>query len=80
MPIPFLLFLINSELVQVLVFVSHDIISSSRKVEWLLLRALRSFTIIDLYLAFEEHTQLTINTGRQQLREFEKIMEAFTSS
>ena len=35
-----------------------------------LLRALQSFTIVNLYFSFEEHTQFMIATGWQELRKF----------
>ncbi|KAF8268768.1 hypothetical protein EI94DRAFT_1576741, partial [Lactarius quietus] len=60
---------------KVLVFVAHNIISRSDKAGWLLLCAVRSFTIVDLYLAFEEHTELTIAAGRQEIRKFASLME-----
>ncbi|KAF8268010.1 hypothetical protein EI94DRAFT_1801019 [Lactarius quietus] len=62
----------------VLVFVAHNIIPQSNKAGWLLLHTVRSFTIVDLYLAFEEHTELTIAAGRQEIRKFASLMEVFT--
>jgi hypothetical protein len=72
-------FPISSQLVQVLVFVAHNIITMSDKVGWWLLRALRSFTIVDLYLSFEEHTQDTIDAGRRELKRFEEYMQVLAS-
>lgn len=51
----------------------------SDKVGWWLLRALRSFTIVDLYLSFEEHTQDTIDAGRRELKRFEEYMQVLAS-
>jgi hypothetical protein len=72
-------FPISSQLVQVLVFVVHNIIMTSDKVGWWLLRAVRSFTIVDLYLSFEEHTQDTIDAGQQELKRFGEYMEVLSS-
>ncbi|KAF8259367.1 hypothetical protein EI94DRAFT_1813457 [Lactarius quietus] len=36
-----------------------------------------SFTIVDLYLAFEEHTELTITVGQQEIRKFASLMEEY---
>ncbi|KAN0137278.1 hypothetical protein V8E53_004723 [Lactarius tabidus] len=44
---------------------------------WLLLRAVRSFTIVDLYLSFEEHTEHTIAAGRQELKKFASLMQKY---
>lgn len=56
--------------IQIVVFATHNIIKRTDKAAWALLCALRSFTIVDLFLALEEHTQLTIAYGRQELRKF----------
>ncbi|KAF8256486.1 hypothetical protein EI94DRAFT_1645643, partial [Lactarius quietus] len=67
------------DILKVLVFVTHNIIPWSDKAGWLLLCAVRSFTIVDLYLTFEEHTELTIAAVRQEIRKFASLMEAMTS-
>ncbi|KAH8984062.1 hypothetical protein EDB86DRAFT_3066194 [Lactarius hatsudake] len=63
------------DLSKILVFAVHNIILQSNVGGWLLICALRSFTIVDLYLSFEEHTQLTIAAGRQELAEFGRLMQ-----
>ncbi|KAH8991412.1 hypothetical protein EDB86DRAFT_3183167 [Lactarius hatsudake] len=65
------------DLSKILVFAVHNIIPQSDVGGWLLIRALRSFTIVDLYLSFEEHTQLTIAAGRQELAEFGRLMQKY---
>ncbi|KAH8980970.1 hypothetical protein EDB86DRAFT_2813253 [Lactarius hatsudake] len=65
------------DLSKILVFTVHNIIPQSDVGGWLLIRALRSFTIVDLYLSFEEHTQLTIAAGRQELAEFGRLMQKY---
>jgi hypothetical protein len=60
---------------QVVVFVARNLIRRRDKKGWPLLRALRSFSIVDLFLSFEEHTQLTITAGRQELKKFGQLMQ-----
>ncbi|KAI9442882.1 hypothetical protein BJY52DRAFT_1128463, partial [Lactarius psammicola] len=60
---------------KILIFTMHNLIpwTQRNKAGWLLLRVLRSFTIIDLYLSFEEHMQLTIADGRREVMEFRHL-------
>ncbi|KAI9441949.1 hypothetical protein BJY52DRAFT_1195036 [Lactarius psammicola] len=64
---------------KILIFTTHNLIPRTQrnKAGWLLLRVLRSFTIIDLYLSFEEHTQLTITDGRREVMEFGRLMQEY---
>ncbi|KAH9036799.1 hypothetical protein EDB85DRAFT_2288078 [Lactarius pseudohatsudake] len=57
---------------KILIFAAHNIIpwERSKKVGKSLLCALRSFTIVDLFLSFEEYTEHTIAVGRQELHKF----------
>ncbi|KAH9017269.1 hypothetical protein EDB85DRAFT_2203032 [Lactarius pseudohatsudake] len=57
---------------KILIFAAHNIIpwERSEQVGKSLLCALRSFTIVDLFLSFEEHTEHTIAVGRQELHKF----------
>ncbi|KAH9066101.1 hypothetical protein EDB83DRAFT_2506347 [Lactarius deliciosus] len=65
----------HEDLSKIIVFAAHNIIEQSDMGGWLLIRALRSFTIVDLYLSFEEHTQLTIAAGRRELAKFGDLMQ-----
>ncbi|KAH9172732.1 hypothetical protein EDB89DRAFT_2114096 [Lactarius sanguifluus] len=67
----------HEDLSKILVFAAHNIIEQSDVGGWLLIRALRSFTIVDLYLSFEEHTQLTIAAGRRELAKFGDLMQGW---
>ncbi|KAH9029162.1 hypothetical protein EDB85DRAFT_2147471 [Lactarius pseudohatsudake] len=67
----------HEDLSKILIFAAHNIIEQSDVGGWLLIRALRSFTIVDLYLAFEEHTQLTIAAGRRELAKFGDLMQKY---
>ncbi|KAH9061804.1 hypothetical protein EDB83DRAFT_2506592 [Lactarius deliciosus] len=67
----------HEDLSKIIVFAAHNIIEQSDMGGWLLIRALRSFTIVDLYLSFEEHTQLTIAAGRRELAKFGDLMQAW---
>ncbi|KAH9959379.1 hypothetical protein BGW80DRAFT_1438935 [Lactifluus volemus] len=60
---------------KIIVFVAHNVIPRHDKEGWQLLRCLRSFTIVDLYLSFEEHTADTIATGRCELTRFGQLMQ-----
>lgn len=53
-------------------FVAHNVIERGEKEGWSLLRCLRSFSIVDLYLALESHTEHTLAAGKQELRNFAK--------
>ncbi|KAH9039002.1 hypothetical protein EDB85DRAFT_1860186 [Lactarius pseudohatsudake] len=63
---------------KILIFAAHNIIpwERSEQVGKSLLRALRSFTIVDLFLSFEEHTEHTIAVGRQELHKFGRHIQA----
>ncbi|KAH9956391.1 hypothetical protein BJV74DRAFT_800146 [Russula compacta] len=66
-------------------FEAHNIIPSHNweSEGWLLLQCLRAFSIVDLYLAFEAHTEHTLTSGRHELESFaqcmKKYIHAFTS-
>ncbi|KAH9961701.1 hypothetical protein BGW80DRAFT_1181151, partial [Lactifluus volemus] len=62
---------------KIIVFVAHNVIPRHDKEGWQLLRCLRSFTIVDLYLSFEEHTADTIATGRCELTRFGQLMQEY---
>ncbi|KAN0128292.1 hypothetical protein V8E53_013876 [Lactarius tabidus] len=62
---------------KILVFAVHNIIPRTDKCRWLLLCAVRSFTIVDLYLSFEEHTEHTIAAGQQELKKFASLMQKY---
>jgi hypothetical protein len=60
---------------QLIVFVALNIIPRSDKEGWSLLRSLRSYSIVDLYLALEVHTEDTIQSGRRELENFAVCMQ-----
>ncbi|KAH9038489.1 hypothetical protein EDB85DRAFT_2287447 [Lactarius pseudohatsudake] len=64
---------------KILIFAAHNIIpwERSEQVGKSLLCALRSFTIVDLFLSFEEHTEHTIAVGRQELHKFGRHIQAY---
>ncbi|KAH9001527.1 hypothetical protein EDB92DRAFT_1788816 [Lactarius akahatsu] len=64
---------------KILIFAAHNIIpwERSEKVGKSLLCALRSFTIVDLFLSFEEHTEHIIAVGRRELHKFGCHMQAY---
>ncbi|KAI0271244.1 hypothetical protein BC834DRAFT_818216 [Gloeopeniophorella convolvens] len=59
------------DLSKVVVFVSHNVIKQTDPEAWTLLRAIQSFSILDLYLSFEMHTDDTIDEGRQEIQTFD---------
>ncbi|KAH9971889.1 hypothetical protein BJV74DRAFT_799089 [Russula compacta] len=54
---------------------AHNVIPSHNKAGWLLLCCLQSFAIVDLYLAFEAHTEHTIKSGQCELANFAKYIK-----
>ena len=64
-----------TELLQVVVFVAHNIVPRDDKEGWQLLLCLRSFSYLDLLLSLEVHTEQTILAGRKELVVFWKLMK-----
>ncbi|KAI9455173.1 hypothetical protein BJY52DRAFT_1205065 [Lactarius psammicola] len=61
---------------KVVVFAAQNIIQRSEDKEgWQLLLCLRSFSILDLLLSFEVHTEKTIMAGRNELARFGRLMK-----
>ena len=61
---------------QVVVFAAQNIIQRSEDKEgWQLLLCLRSFSVLDLLLSFEVHTEKTIMAGRNELARFGRLMK-----
>ncbi|KAH9024194.1 hypothetical protein EDB85DRAFT_2075196 [Lactarius pseudohatsudake] len=60
---------------KVVVFAAHNVIQEDDKEGWQLLLCLRSFSIIDLLLSFEVHTDKTILAGRRELVRFGLLMK-----
>jgi hypothetical protein len=60
---------------QLIVFVALNIVPRDKDEGWSLLRCLRSFTIVDLYLSFEAHTDQTLADGQHELSNFAQRME-----
>jgi hypothetical protein len=59
---------------KMLVFCAYNTIPSTDLVGMLLLRVLRAFAVVDMYLSFEVHTTQTINAGRAALKKFAQLM------
>ena len=54
----------------------HNLIDASKHHDtYLLLRCLRSYLELDLYLSFEVHTTDTIAAGRRELLKFSSLMK-----
>ncbi|KAI9435631.1 hypothetical protein BJY52DRAFT_1197489 [Lactarius psammicola] len=63
---------------KVVVFAAQNIIQRSEDKEgWQLLLCLRSFSVLDLLLSFEVHTEKTIMAGRNELVRFGRLMKAY---
>ncbi|KAH9170356.1 hypothetical protein EDB89DRAFT_1853558, partial [Lactarius sanguifluus] len=60
---------------KVVVFAAHNVIQEDDKEGWQLLLCLRSFSIVDLLLSFEVHTDETILAGRRELVMFGLLMK-----
>ncbi|KAI9434761.1 hypothetical protein BJY52DRAFT_1197985 [Lactarius psammicola] len=67
------------DILKILIFTTHNLIlwTQRNKAGWLLLCVLRSFTIINLYLSFKEHMQLTIADGQWEVLEFGCLMQEY---
>ncbi|KAH9170626.1 hypothetical protein EDB89DRAFT_1853308 [Lactarius sanguifluus] len=61
---------------KVCLFAAHNVIQEDDKEGWQLLLCLRSFSIVDLLLSFEVHTDETILAGRRELVMFGLLMKA----
>ncbi|KAH9958642.1 hypothetical protein BJV74DRAFT_789266, partial [Russula compacta] len=63
-----------------IVFIAHNIIPlrNQESEGWLLLQCLQAFSIVDLYLAFEAHTEHTITSGQCELESFAQCMKVWT--
>ncbi|TFY76117.1 hypothetical protein EWM64_g7894 [Hericium alpestre] len=60
---------------KIIVFGAYGSIKQDRhSPAWALLRCLRSFSILDTYMAFEVHTEETIAAGRQELQKFGELV------
>jgi hypothetical protein len=60
---------------QIIVFVALNIIPRQNAEGQSLLRCLRSYSIVDLFLAFEVHTDQTLDAGRRELANFALCMK-----
>ncbi|KAI9433794.1 hypothetical protein BJY52DRAFT_1131964, partial [Lactarius psammicola] len=61
---------------KVVVFAAQNIIQRSEDKEgWQLLLCLQSFSVLDLLLSFEVHTEKTIMAGRNELARFGRLMK-----
>ena len=62
---------------QQVVFIAQNIIPRDDQEGWQLLRCIRSFSILDLLISFEAHTERTISAGRAELERFGRLMMVF---
>jgi hypothetical protein len=60
---------------QIVVFAAHNVFQQNDQEEWLLMRCLRSFSILDLLLAFEVHTDESIAAGRDEVSKFGDLIK-----
>jgi hypothetical protein len=65
----------SSRTPQLIVFTAHNVVPRKDREGWALLRCLRSYAIVDLYLAFEAHTDQTLAAGRHELSKFAQLMQ-----
>lgn len=63
---------------QIVVFAAHNIIQQNDREGWQLMRCLRSFSILDLLLSFEVHTDESIAAGREELSKFGDLLKVCT--
>ncbi|KAI9431873.1 hypothetical protein H4582DRAFT_2113324 [Lactarius indigo] len=71
----------NEDISKVVVFAAHNIFPPDKdKEEWKLLLCLRSFSILDLLLSLEVHTEETILAGRSELERFGTLMKSKTTA
>ncbi|KAI9430290.1 hypothetical protein H4582DRAFT_1824479 [Lactarius indigo] len=69
----------NEDISKVVVFAAHNLFPPDKdKEEWKLLLCLRSFSILDLLLSLEVHTEETILAGRSELERFGTLMKEYT--
>jgi hypothetical protein len=60
---------------KIFVFIAYNILTPENSTSWLLLKAIRSYTLIDQYLALDVHTENTIQDGQQEFKIFGHIMQ-----
>ncbi|KAF8258702.1 hypothetical protein EI94DRAFT_1910877 [Lactarius quietus] len=60
---------------KILVFAAHNIIKQNDSEGWQLMRCLRSFSILDLLLSFEVHTNESISAGEEEISRFGDLMK-----
>ncbi|KAI9444316.1 hypothetical protein H4582DRAFT_2071883 [Lactarius indigo] len=68
----------NEDISKVVVFAAHNIFPPDKdKEEWKLLLCLRSFSILDLLLSLEVHTEEMILAGQSELERFGTLMKEY---
>ncbi|KAH7919486.1 hypothetical protein BV22DRAFT_1075186 [Leucogyrophana mollusca] len=68
----------NEDIAKLLIFAAHDIfIVSQNDLGHLLLQCIRAFVDVDMFAAFEVHTEETIAAGRVALQVFSDLMEKY---
>ncbi|THH10264.1 hypothetical protein EW146_g8426 [Bondarzewia mesenterica] len=68
------------DLSKIIIFASHNIFDAwSNKQEYLLLQCIRSYFVLDMYAAFDVHTDDTIAAGEQALLKFEDLIKKYAS-
>ncbi|PCH36191.1 hypothetical protein WOLCODRAFT_86299, partial [Wolfiporia cocos MD-104 SS10] len=62
------------------IFATHNILSTRPgSAEYLLLRCLRSYLVLDMYLSFEVHTSRRLAEGQEELLRFSKLIKEYSS-
>ncbi|KAH9013071.1 hypothetical protein EDB85DRAFT_2158478 [Lactarius pseudohatsudake] len=62
---------------KVVIFAAHNVVPQDNKEGWQLLYCIRSFSILDLLLSLEVHTEKTILAGRNELKKFVDLMKKY---
>ncbi|KAF8257057.1 hypothetical protein EI94DRAFT_1842699 [Lactarius quietus] len=61
---------------KIVVFAAHNVIHQKDSEGWQLMCCLRSFSILDLLLSFEVHTNESISAGEEELSRFGDLMKS----
>ncbi|KAF8266993.1 hypothetical protein EI94DRAFT_1771963 [Lactarius quietus] len=64
------------DILKIVVFAAHNVIHHKDSEGWQLMCCLQSFSILDLLLSFEVHTNESISAGEEELSRFGDLMKA----
>ncbi|KAF8148377.1 hypothetical protein BJ912DRAFT_1125700, partial [Pholiota molesta] len=66
------------DIVKIIPFITHDILSQSNNPDgYLLLCSIRSYLVLDSYFLMDVHTETTISEGRKEFDKFAATMETY---